>query len=83
MVVLVTRGCRLLKVGQYRFTSAAEQSLIPTAVKANYITYYKTTVGMAGFLKETTLAPLTGQVADTGILREMGKDDIEKARAMA
>ena len=52
-------------------------------VKSNYITYWKSTVGMLGFMKEVTVAPLTGQVANTGLLREMGKDDIEKARSLA
>lgn len=52
-------------------------------IKANYITYWRATTGALGFLKETTIAPLTGEVAQTGVTREMGKEDIEKARAMA
>lgn len=52
-------------------------------VKAKYITYWKAKVGVLGFVKETTLATLTGGVADTGYLREMDEVEIEKARAMA
>lgn len=52
-------------------------------VKADYITYWKSTVGALGFMKETTIAPITGEVAQTGVTREMGKEDIEKARGMA
>lgn len=49
-------------------------------VRAKYITYWKATVGTLGFFKEVGVAALTGQVADTGVLRELGEEDIEAAR---
>lgn len=49
-------------------------------VKAKYISYWKHTVGSIGFLKEVGVAALTGKVADTGVLRELGEEDIELAR---
>ncbi|KAI1267709.1 hypothetical protein F5Y18DRAFT_378617 [Xylariaceae sp. FL1019] len=51
-------------------------------VKSKYIRYWKSTVGAVGFLKETTVASLTGQVAQTGVLRELNPEDIEKARTL-
>lgn len=49
-------------------------------VKATYISYWKTTVGSLGFLKEVGGAALTGKVANTGVLRELKAEDIEQAR---
>ena len=49
-------------------------------IKANYISYWKSTVGMLGFLKEVTQATMTGQVADTGLQRQFLQDDIEAMR---
>jgi general stress protein 26 len=51
-------------------------------VKSKYITYYKTEVGMLGFAKEVVGAAVTGGVANTGKLRELHAQDIEKARSM-
>ncbi len=52
-------------------------------VKSKYISYWKHTVGTLGFIKEVGVATLTGQVADTGVQRELKEQDIEKARSMA
>ncbi|KAL8637159.1 MAG: hypothetical protein Q9228_005544 [Teloschistes exilis] len=49
-------------------------------VKANYIAYWKTTSSMPGFIKEVAQASLTGQVADTGVNRQLFDKDIEVAR---
>ena len=49
-------------------------------VKANYVSYWKATVGTLGFLKEVTQASFTGKVADTGALRQLTKEDLEHAR---
>ena len=49
-------------------------------VKTKYISYWKSTVGMLGFLKEVTQATMTGQVADTGLQRQFLQDDIEAMR---
>lgn len=51
-------------------------------VKSKYISYYKTEVGTLGFVKEVVGAAVTGGVADTGKLRELNEQDIEKARSM-
>ena len=51
-------------------------------VKSKYICYWKHTVGMLGFMKEVGVASLTGQVADTGVQRQLLEQDIEKARSM-
>ncbi|KAF1920298.1 hypothetical protein BDU57DRAFT_534092 [Ampelomyces quisqualis] len=50
-------------------------------VKSKYITYYLTEVGMLGFAKEVIGAAVTGGVANTGKLRELHEQDIEKARS--
>lgn len=49
-------------------------------VKAKYICYWKSKVGMLGFLKEVGQATITGQVADTGVQRHFLEDDIEAMR---
>ena len=49
-------------------------------VKTKYISYWKSTVGTLGFLKEVTQATITGQVADTGLQRQFLQDDIEAMR---
>ena len=49
-------------------------------VKANYISYWKSTVGTLGFMKEVGVATATGQVADTGLLREFEQGDLEEMR---
>ncbi|KAI4279075.1 MAG: hypothetical protein L6R38_005108 [Xanthoria sp. 2 TBL-2021] len=49
-------------------------------VKANYITYWKSTSTFPGFIKEVAHASMTGQVADTGINRRLTDKDIQNAR---
>ncbi|KAL8912124.1 MAG: hypothetical protein Q9171_002840 [Xanthocarpia ochracea] len=49
-------------------------------VKANYITYWKSTASLPGFIKEVGQASLTGKVADTGVNRRLTDKDIQKAR---
>lgn len=49
-------------------------------VKAEYITYWLSTSTTLGFLKEIAQSNLTGQVATTGVTRELKKQAIEKAR---
>ncbi|KAI9734339.1 MAG: hypothetical protein M1834_002445 [Cirrosporium novae-zelandiae] len=51
-------------------------------VKARYVVYWKSTVGTLGLMKEVGMASLTGQVAKTGVLRELGETDLEHARQM-
>ena len=50
-------------------------------VRAKYITYWKTTVGSFGFMKEVAQAAMTGKVATTGICREFLEEEIELERA--
>ncbi|KAL8675465.1 MAG: hypothetical protein Q9168_000166 [Polycauliona sp. 1 TL-2023] len=49
-------------------------------VKANHITYWKSTSTFPGFIKEVAQASMTGQVADTGINRKLTDKDIQNAR---
>ncbi|KAL8729851.1 MAG: hypothetical protein Q9181_004856 [Wetmoreana brouardii] len=49
-------------------------------VKADYIAYWKTTSSSIGFVKEVAQASLTGQVADTGVNRQLFDKDIQAAR---
>ena len=49
-------------------------------VKANYICYWKSTVSSLGFIKEVTQASFTGQVANTGVQRQLVQEDIEAMR---
>lgn len=51
-------------------------------IKSTYISYYKVDVGVVGLAKEVIGAAVTGGVANTGKLRELYKEDIEKARSM-
>ena len=51
-------------------------------IKANYITYYLTEVGILGYAKEVIAANVTGGVANTGKLRELHEADIQQARSM-
>lgn len=50
-------------------------------VKAKYVVYWLHTVGALGFMKEVGVAAMTGKVANTGVLREIGEGELEKARA--
>lgn len=49
-------------------------------VKADYITYWLSTSTKLGFLKEIAESTMTGQVATTGVTRELKKEAVEKAR---
>ncbi|CAD6575934.1 MAG: hypothetical protein ASARMPREDX12_007648 [Alectoria sarmentosa] len=49
-------------------------------LKAKYISYWKATVGTLGFVKEVAQASLTGQVANTGVQRQLVEEDIEAMR---
>ena len=49
-------------------------------LKAKYISYWKATVGTLGFVKEVVQASWTGQVADTGVQRQLVEEDIEAMR---
>ncbi|KAK4987317.1 hypothetical protein LTR66_007636 [Elasticomyces elasticus] len=50
-------------------------------VRAKYISYWKAQVGALGFGKEIVQSMITGEVANTGALRQFEKSDIEQARA--
>lgn len=70
-------------LGDGKYTGGPEDprmSLIE--IKSSYISYYVTDVGMLGLAKEIIGAAVTGGVANTGKLRELHKEDIEKARSM-
>lgn len=49
-------------------------------VKAKYISYWKSTVTSLGFMKEVAQASFTGQVANTGVTRQLVQEDIEEMR---
>lgn len=49
-------------------------------VKANYISYWKSTVTSVGFLKEVAQATIQGKVATTGVQRHLTEQDIKAAR---
>jgi len=49
-------------------------------VQSKFIAYWKKETSSLGFLKEVGTAALTGSVAQTGVLRELGEDDIAKER---
>ncbi|KAI4254277.1 MAG: hypothetical protein LQ352_003193 [Teloschistes flavicans] len=49
-------------------------------VKAEYITFWKSTSSLPGFIKEVAQASMTGQVADTGVNRQLFDKDIQAAR---
>ncbi|KAK4696197.1 hypothetical protein P7C71_g1680, partial [Lecanoromycetidae sp. Uapishka_2] len=49
-------------------------------VKAKYISYWKSTVSSLGFIKEVAQASLTGQVANTGVQRQLLQEDIQQMR---
>jgi general stress protein 26 len=51
-------------------------------VKSKYVCYYKVEVGLLGYAKEIVGAAVTGGVANTGKLRELSEQDLEKARSM-
>ncbi|KAI4169484.1 MAG: hypothetical protein LQ343_005699 [Gyalolechia ehrenbergii] len=49
-------------------------------VKANYISYWKSTSSSVGFIKEVAQASFTGGVATTGVNRQLFDKDIQQAR---
>jgi len=49
-------------------------------VQPKYISYWKHTVSTLGFVKEVGLGALTGQVANTGLQRELTEEDIKQMR---
>ncbi|KAJ4300791.1 hypothetical protein N0V90_002879 [Kalmusia sp. IMI 367209] len=51
-------------------------------VKAKYVSYYLTQVGLLGYVKEVGVAAVTGKVAETGVLRELNEQDMEQARKL-
>jgi len=51
-------------------------------VKAQYVTYWKSEVSSVGYVKEVVVAAVTGKVANTGVLRELGEKELEEARRM-
>ena len=51
-------------------------------IKSNYVSYYKKTTGTLGFAKEVIGGAMTGQIADTGVLRELQASELEKARSL-
>jgi general stress protein 26 len=50
-------------------------------VKSKYVSYYATDVSMLGMAKEVIGAAVTGGVANTGKLRELNEQDLERARS--
>lgn len=60
--------------------SAKDPRVGSIEVKSNYVAYYKTETGMLGHTKEIAQATLTGQVAQTGLLRELSEEDLDLAR---
>ena len=61
--------------------SADDPRMALIEVQPRYISYWKTTVGMLGFMKEVGQASLMGQVANTGLLRQFVQEDISKMRS--
>jgi len=45
------------------------------------ISYYKSEAGALGYLKEVVASNITGNVANTGKLRQMNESDIASARS--
>ncbi|KAJ4990794.1 protein bli-3 [Stagonosporopsis vannaccii] len=62
--------------------SADDPRMALIEVKSNYVTYYKTDVGLLGYAKEVAGAAMTGRVANTGVLRELSEQDLDKARSI-
>jgi len=49
-------------------------------IQSKFIVYWQKEVSSLGFLKEVGTAALTGSVAQTGVLRELGDEDIKRER---
>ena len=52
-------------------------------LKPRYVSYWKATVGTLGFFKEVGLAAVKGEVADTGVQRQLLQEDIQDMRKAA
>ena len=48
--------------------------------KSRYVAYWKATMGTLGFVQEVGIAAVTGQVAETGVQRQLLESDLEPAR---
>jgi general stress protein 26 len=62
--------------------SADDPRMTLIEVKAKYVVYYLTQVGLLGYMKEVGVATMTGKIANTGVIRELNEQDIELARRM-
>lgn len=60
--------------------TASDPRMAIIELKAGYISYWKSTVGALGFVKEVAQASLTGKVADTGVQRQFKGEDVEAMR---
>ncbi|KAI9724558.1 MAG: hypothetical protein M1812_000626 [Candelaria pacifica] len=60
--------------------SADDPRMAVIEVTSKFIVYWKSTVSTLGFVKEVGLGALKGQVAQTGITRELHEADIKHAR---
>lgn len=49
-------------------------------VRPKHISYWKSTVTSLGFIKEVAVGAMMGQVANTGLQRELTEDDISQMR---
>lgn len=49
-------------------------------VKSRYVAYWKATVGTLGFGRGVGAAAVTGQVATTGVQRQLLEKELEQAR---
>ncbi|KAF2000349.1 hypothetical protein P154DRAFT_435070 [Amniculicola lignicola CBS 123094] len=62
--------------------SASDPRMSLIEVKAKYVVYWLHQVGALGFVKEVGMAAVKGEVANTGVLRELGEKELEMARQM-
>ncbi|MCJ1337255.1 hypothetical protein MMC09_002537 [Bachmanniomyces sp. S44760] len=49
-------------------------------VKADFITYWKSSVSSIGFVKEVAVGAMTGKVANTGVTRQFQSKELEQMR---
>lgn len=45
----------------------------------SHVVYWKSTTSALGFAKEVAMGAITGQVANTGVLRELTASDLKQA----
>ncbi|KAF2732783.1 hypothetical protein EJ04DRAFT_440346 [Polyplosphaeria fusca] len=62
--------------------SAEDPRMALIEVRAKHVVYWLHQVGTLGFVKEVGMAAVKGEVAVTGVLRELGEGEIERAREM-